>query len=263
LNTRVNGGARRFADLNLNPAAPTFNISVGASKYDGINFGVRRRMDRNIQLNAWYSLSNARGLGGHAVDELTTNLVQDAADPLADVQWGPANRSDARHKLTLSAILQLPYGFTVSPVFRYRSAYPLHIWTGYDVNADGTNNDIYGTAYAFDGVDDSGIPSWKEIGSCESVNCGRGAPLSQLNLRVSKGFRLNRGMNIEAIAEIFNVFNAINPAFTSGATSAGRVFTGTAANPIPNTGFMKPVAYAGDTGQPEQRVGQIGFRFTF
>jgi hypothetical protein len=27
--------------------------------------------------------------------------------------------------------------------------------------------------------------------------------------------------------------------------------------------FMQPVAYAGDFQQPEQRVGQIGFRFSF
>jgi len=26
---------------------------------------------------------------------------------------------------------------------------------------------------------------------------------------------------------------------------------------------MKPTAYSGDAGQPEQRAGQIGFRFTF
>ena len=40
-------------------------------------------------------------------------------------------------------------------------------------------------------------------------------------------------------------------------------FTGTLANHTPNTVFMKPNAFAGDSGQPEQRVGQIGFRFTF
>jgi hypothetical protein len=31
----------------------------------------------------------------------------------------------------------------------------------------------------------------------------------------------------------------------------------------PLANFMQPVAYAGDFQQPEQRVGQIGFRFTF
>jgi hypothetical protein len=263
LNTRVNGGARRFADLNLNPANPTLNINVGESTYDGVNFGVRRRMDKNVQLNAWYTLSKATGRGGNGTDELTTNMVQDATNPYAEVQDGPAGRTDARHKFTLSAVIQLPWGIYASPVYRYRSALPLFISAGYDVNADGVNNDIYTTAYAFTGIDDAGVPSFKELGACESVNCGRGASLSQFNLRVSKVFRLPGGMNIEAIVEGFNLFNDINPAFNAGIPSAGAFFTGTAATHVPNTVFMKPNAYAGDTGQPEQRVGQIGFRFTF
>ena len=38
---------------------------------------------------------------------------------------------------------------------------------------------------------------------------------------------------------------------------------GTFANPTPNPDFMRPTVYAGDFRQGEQRVGQIGFRFTF
>ena len=70
-------------------------------------------------------------------------------------------------------------------------------------------------------------------------------------------------MNIEAIGEVFNLFNAINPNFGVGAASSSRYYTGTAASHSLNTVFMKPTAYSGDAGQPEQRVGQIGFRFTF
>jgi hypothetical protein len=98
------------------------------------------------------------------------------------------------------------------------------------------------------------------------VNCGRGAALSQFNLRLSKVFRLPHGMNIEAIGEVFNLFNAINPSWGRtgvGAVSASAFYTGTAAVHVPNTVFMKPTFYSGDTGEPEQRVGQIGFRFTF
>ena len=263
LNTRINGGARRYADLALNPANPTMNMSVGASKFDGVNFGVRRRMDKNISLNAWYSLSKATGLGGLGLDELTTNLVQDSFHPYADDQWGPAARTDARHKITLSAVIQLPYGIYASPVFRYRSALPLHNWQGYDLNADGVSNDMYTTAFKFTGIDDKGVPSYKDIGACETVNCGRGAALSQFNLRVSKVFNLPGGMHVEAIAEGFNLFNAINPNFPVGAASASAFYTGTAANHVANTVFMKPTLYAGDAGQPEQRVGQLGFRFTF
>ena len=107
------------------------------------------------------------------------------------------------------------------------------------------------------------MPSFKEIGACETVNCGRGASLSQFNFRVSKTFRLPGGMNLEGIFETFNLFNSINPAFATGAGSATRYFVGTAASHTVNTAFLKPSAFAGDAGQSEQRVGQIGFRFTF
>jgi hypothetical protein len=240
------------------------NMSLGASKFDGINVGIRRRMDRNFQLNAWYQWSNARGLGGLGLDELTSNMVQDATDPLSDVQWGPSARTDARHKITISAVINLPWGIYASPIFRYRSALPIHIAYGYDNNADGVNNDIFTTAYKFTGIDAAGNPSYEEIGDCTNINCGRGAALSQFNLRVSKIFKLPKGMNLEAIGEIFNMFNAINPNFgVGGAASAGRFYTGTKANPSKNTVFMKPTAYSGDSGLPEQLVGQIGFRFTF
>ena len=71
-----------------------------------------------------------------------------------------------------------------------------------------------------------------------------------MNLRVSRGFRLGGNARIEAIGEIFNLLNAKNPAFTivNNQTSAR---------------FMQPDAYAGDFQQGEQRVGQIGFRFSF
>jgi hypothetical protein len=72
-----------------------------------------------------------------------------------------------------------------------------------------------------------------------------------MNLRVSRGFALGLGSaRVEAIAEVFNLLNAKNPNFTivNNQTSAL---------------FMQPDAYAGDFQQPEQRVGQIGFRFSF
>jgi hypothetical protein len=63
---------------------------------------------------------------------------------------------------------------------------------------------------------------------------------------------------LEAIAELFNVFNAINPAGFDG-----RRMLGTSANLTANPNFMQPTTFPGDFQQPEQRVGQIGFRWTF
>ena len=88
------------------------------------------------------------------------------------------------------------------------------------------------------------------------MNCSRRAPFSQLNLRVSRAFPLWGAARVEAIAEVFNVFNAKNPFIpltTQRVSAAG----------APLASFMQPTAYAGDFQQPEQRVGQIGFRLTF
>ena len=103
----------------------------------------------------------------------------------------------------------------------------------------------------------------KEIGPCETINCGRGASQSTFSLRISKGFRIYRSARVEAIAEVFNLFNAKNP---SG--FIGRRFIGSVTDPQPNVDdgvpqFLRPTEFAGDFQNPEQRVGQIGFRFTF
>ena len=65
-------------------------------------------------------------------------------------------------------------------------------------------------AYAFDGLNDDGTARVKEIGACETYNCGRGAARTQFNLRGSKTFMV-KNMRIEAIVEVFNLFNALNP----------------------------------------------------
>jgi hypothetical protein len=184
------------------------------------------------------------------------NLIQDITDPFADVQLGPSARTDSRHAVTISAIVRAPWDVSVAPIVFYRSALPVHTLEGIDFNLDGNVVDITPVAYRYTGVNDSGVASFEEAGTCETVNCSRRAPFSQMNLRVSKAFRLGGTARIEAIGEIFNLFNAKNPSI--GLTQRRILATG-AANP----GFMQPIGYAGDVGQPEQRVGQLGFRFTF
>jgi hypothetical protein len=76
---------------------------------------------------------------------------------------------------------------------------------------------------------------------------------------VSKAFRLIGQSRIEAIAEVFNLFNAKNPSTFGSPTT--RRFLGSTSDPNPD--FLRPTEYSGDFQNPEQRVGQIGFRFTF
>ena len=265
LNTRVNGGDRRFADVNFNPnsSASRAAISRGRSEYDGLILGLRRRLSRGGDFTGSYTLSRGRSTIGTAGDELDTRYLQDATNPFDDPRMlGPNRRTDARHRISASATMQLPWSLRVAPILIFRSALPVYIGEGVDLNLDGELNDLPERAVAFDGFDSNGVVRAKDIGPCETINCGRGPRFSQLNLRVSRTFRLMGRANVEAIGEIFNLFNAINPAniesTISGVVQTVRLVGG-AANPT----YMQPTRFAGDFQQPEQRVGQIGFRFTF
>ncbi len=174
------------------------------------------------------------------------------------MQFGPSGRTDSRHRISLSAVVQLPAGIQLAPIYRYRSALPVTTTEGVDLNGNGTNNDIPSEAFAFDGFDGSHNPITKDLGACTHINCARGTSFSQMNLRVSKAFHLVGTARVEAIGEVFNLFNSINP---SG--FIGRRFLGTITSKSPNPDFLRPTAYAGDFQQPEQRIGQIGLRFTF
>jgi outer membrane receptor protein involved in Fe transport len=259
----VTTGPRHYSTLlaaygTFSPASFTIDISNGKSVYDGVNMGIRRRMDHHIQFNAWYSLSRAKSTSGNGADELSTSNIQNHLDPFSDVQFGPAGRTDARHRVTISGIIDLPMGFQVAPIFRYRSALPVAITEGVDLNQNGVNNDIPTEAFAFDGLDSNNNPVVKDIGPCKTVNCGRGAALSSLNLRVSKSFRLMGHARIEGIGEVFNLFNALNPSDFITKRNLGSITSKT-----PNPDFLRPTTYSGDFQQPEQRIGQIGFRFSF
>lgn len=258
INTRPVGqpsAPRRLAFLDLQPNAAGTRpaVSRGESEYNALILGLKRRMFNGIDFTATYTLQEAKSTIGTAGDELNSNNIQEAELLYDDPRvFGPTSRTDARHQGTLAAVLQLK-GFTVSPIFLFRSALPVSITEGLDTNNNGERNDLPAKAYAFDGV---GNPP-KEIGDCSTWNCGRGAARTQLNLRVSRRFPLYRGATVEAIAEVFNLFNAKN------ASGFGNNTTRLLGDGTINPDFMQPTEYSGDFQNPEQRVGQIGFRFTF
>jgi hypothetical protein len=255
-NAFVGPGQRLLAGIPISPSGQTFRtaVSKGRSRYDGLILGLRRRLSQGLDLTASYTLAESVSDIGSAADEIAGNLLQDVRDPFAEVQLAPSSRTDSRHQVSVSAVVRAPWDITVAPIVLYRSALPVHTFSGTDLNGDGVINDITPVAYRFTGVTDTGLGTWEEDGVCDTVNCSRRAGFSQVNLRVSRGFRMAR-TRIEAIAEIFNLFNAKNPVLN--------LMQNAAPTPSVRAQFMQPSAYAGDVGQPEQRVGQIGFRFTF
>jgi len=250
LNTRPVGSPtapRRLAFLNLQPNAGGTRAatSFGESQYTALILGFKRRMTNGLDFTGTYTLAEAKSTVGTAADELNSNNLQEAELLYDDPRvFGPTSRTDARHSGTIAAVWMVK-GLTVSPFYIFRSPLPVSTTRGVDFNRNGENNDITERAYQFDGV---GKPP-KDIGACETWNCSRGAWRTQFNLRVSFGFRLYRSARIEAIGEVFNLFNAENPS----------TFTTSQLSSI----FMQPQEFSGDFQNPEQRVGQIGFRFSF
>jgi TonB dependent receptor-like, beta-barrel len=270
VNQRIPGTqVRRLAALvpTLSPNVTSNRpaISRGRSEYNALILSGRRRLSHGIDFTASYTLSSGKSTIGNATDELNTANIQDPNNPFDDPrQFGPNLTTDARHRVGLSAVIQLPYGFQVSPFFIYRSALPVYLIDGRDLNLDGDINDIPATAYRAVSYDkDAHKVIFEEDGPCKTVNCGRFLPQSQLNLRVSKGFGLVGGMRIEAIGEVFNLLNAVNPGFTSTTTNRRVTIPSGAQAGQQDPTLLQPNAFSGDFQRPEQRVGQIGFRFTF
>lgn len=234
--TNADGSARRrFADFGIGHNWRLWS-GGGKANYQGFNIGAHARVSQTLELQGFYTLSNTDGNVLTGADEFRLTgadfqpdmhrLGRDASintlDPWCSACFGPLY-SDAKHRVTLSAVYQAPFGFNVSGVLRYRSGYPYTKLAGHDVNGDAFSNDL--------------------DPSVSHVNTERGDSFNQIDVRVGKEFRFGSTYGIEVIGEIFNLLNSDNP---DNFVSSG-----------------EPQAYAGDPGQGEQRLAQLGVRVRF
>ena len=164
-----------------------------------------------------------------AVDEGFTSYPIDENNPGSPANFGPCALSPT-HKIMVGPTWTLPKQFQVSSIVRFTSGQRYNITSGVDSNGDGIDNDL-----------PVGVPT---------INSGIGANFFQADLRVSKFFTMPREFGrIEAIFEMYNIFNNINPASYQG-------------NQLGND-FGQPTAFAGNPLQGEQRLIQLGVRYSF
>ena len=248
--------------LNPNTNGNRGASSFGRSQYNAMILSLRRRFSKGYDFTASYTLQRGLSTIGSAADALNGANIQDPHNPFDDPrQFGPNSDTDARHMISLSATIQVKGGFRVAPIFFFRTALPVILVDGRDLNLDGDAVDIPTKAYAVDSFDANPTSlanqtTFKEIGNCTTVNCGRGYDQMQTNVRVSKVFNLKGRARVEAIGEMFNLFNNINP---SGFRARVNIPSTGAADPA----LLEPTTYSGDFRRPEQRVGQLGIRFSF
>jgi hypothetical protein len=143
-------------------------------------------------------------------------------------------------------VIDVGLGIQVSPAFVIASALPYQI---YRANAPSG----YGTLRCYDSPDCvTPGPSGQEV----SVNAGRGAPLVNLNTRVTKAFKINESSSLSGFVELYNLIDRAN----FGANYGTNAFA-------PAT-FRKPLGYIGGLPGSSATVPasfqiQLGARFSF
>jgi hypothetical protein len=211
----------------------------GHAEYHGLNIGFHSRLGTKFEAQGFYTWSKAKGNILAGADEfrvndpgfqpdVTSNVSPNPLNPNCSYCSGPLD-TDARHRVTISTVYRAPWAINVSGILRYRSALP---YTVLATNASGGKVDLNKDLYNND------------LAPGHSLNDARGASNSQLDLRLSREFRFVNNFGVEAIAEVFNLFNEKNP------TKFNRL--------------GQPSAWAGtDPSQGDQRVAQLGLRVKF
>jgi outer membrane receptor protein involved in Fe transport len=223
-------GERRFP-------SSTFRLWHGGGRgtYDGFNIGAHVRGEK-WQLQGFYTYSKAESnvLGG--VDEFRLT----GTDFQADTGGTRLRRDQSVNPLD-------PWcGACTGPVYRdakHRVTLGGIYTLPWELKLSGMIR--YHSAFPYTRFigDANGDGSQLDIAPGDSVNSRRGDDFFQFDLRLSKDFLVGDGLGVEVLAEMFNLTNAKNGAIPD------------------STG--QPTTYAGDPGQGEQRLIQLGARFHF
>ena len=153
----------------------------GKSDYKAIYLTVNKRYSNGWALEASYTLSKSES------DVETEQTQPDSYEPDAwERMWGPTNR-DARHRFSLTGIVDLPLGFQLSGIVSYRSKLPWNAIYPTDVNKDGIVRD-YVDAHR---------------------NSRRDFDSFTMNARVSKFINISR-LRLQLFGEFYNLTNKSN-----------------------------------------------------
>ncbi len=193
--------------------------------YRGFNVRTNYRRSR-LQFQASYTLSytysnddNERLAGGFDHDN-EFNLVPEYS----------FSRLDARHQFGTNAVVDLPLGFTVSALGKFRSGHPMEPLTGTDTficSKSGQKTAAQclangGTITSEGNGDNTSFPdrAFQGPGVTFLRNAFRDQRQYFVDLRLAKKFKLPReGMSLNFTADFFNVFNFANIQFIGSTPS--------------------------------------------
>jgi hypothetical protein len=229
----TNNGCRPIADYGNNSQYR----SAGESTYHALLVSFARRPAAWGYYRVGYTLAKAENNVGEF-------FFSGPIDPFdLDKDWGRAD-NDRRHTLVVSAGLNTPagpattlwqrltHGFQLSTLVQAYSAAPFNITSGLTT--------VQGTA---------GRPLVN--GEFIARNSGVGDEFFTMGLRLNRAFRVRDTLSIEALAEVFNVTNAVNEIARNTNFGAG-------AYPVAPAATYNQVTAVGDP-----RTWQLALRMRF
>ncbi len=153
----------------------------GKSDYRAIYIVLNKRYSHRWSLEVSYTLSRSRA------DVETEQTGPYSYEAAAWERMYGATNYDALHRLAVTGIVDLPWGFQLSGIFFYRSAWPWTALYATDVNKDSLVTDM---------VD------WNR-------NSRRGFDYCHLNARISYLLKIER-FAVQVFAEAYNLTNRTN-----------------------------------------------------
>ena len=257
------GGARPldqiFADHGLPPlSAVNVEMSIGRSRYDGLNVSYRRSLSRRVRVSTHYVLSRALAYNGSAASFLS--FPTDLRAWFAPHDLGPTP-SDETHRWVTGAVVELPWGLRFAPLMQLASARPYSSTQGTDVFGSGHNNahaillkDRPGDYLATRDLTAEQLRSCLASGSCfqDSYDSLRGKPFFQLDVRFGKTVKLRERATLEMFFQAFDLTNRAN----FGANYNGNVQSPQFGQPV---GFITPSGVI----VPRSFSGEFGAAFRF
>lgn len=236
-------------------------MSIGRSRYDAMNVSYRRRMSRHFSVNTSYVLSRALAYNGNAA--AFGNAPTDELNWFGPAELGPTP-SDERHRITVSGLVNLPWGITFTPIMQWATGRPYNITDGitdtfgygsgvgatHDIVLNSDPNNLTATAT----YTSTQLVACVTANTCHQVPYDylRGEDFFQLDTRFGKFFRLGEKMRLELFFQAFDLTNRAN----FGTSYGGNVRTSTFEQP---TGFIT----ASGVIVPKSFAGEFGAHFTF
>jgi len=247
--------------------------SSGRERYVALLVKLEKQLSHRHQFTVSYALSRLTGY--FPTEDLTDWFAH----------RGPLDR-DARHRLTVSAIVDLPWGLRASLIAAYASPPPLtaRVRGNIDLNGDGTFGDVLpGLPINTLGRGTSPAELRQLVERFNREFAGRedahGALIPPLvlpprftfgdsfhshDVRVAKAFRFRERYVVEALVEVFNLFNISNLGGFTPMLDAGHFGPNGEILPPAVFHFGQPTLKAGQyfgTGGP--RALQLGLRVSF